>query len=464
MENNQTPRESFMPPPTGFVARNSFLLKIILLAIVTLGLLIPLMMANSLVSERQSNSYEAIREVSNKWGGHQLVLAPMIEIPYLKFEEMKGKDSVFTEAQVYLLPHTLKIKGQVDVEIKKRSIYSIPVYNSDVAIEGAWSLSDLKEGAVPIEALHFDRAKVVMGLSELKGVRGQLALNVRGSVLPLRIEKKQLSSSADYADTEISEIYYESNAVSLLGASYALKVDSLQGEIPFSMQLPISGSEQLSFAPTGGTTQLRLTSNWADPSFTGSFLPDSSSISKKGFEAEWNVVDYNRGYEAVVTSDEESVVVSRVMATRFMELNDHYAQSDRSTKYGILIILLTFVSIFFIEMAMKSYGVAINVFHYLLVGLGLVLFYSLLISISEIVGFSWAYLISSLMTISLIGVYFRSLLPKGKHSWILVGIMSFLYLLVFLLIQMTTYALLAGSIGLFIILAIVMYVSSKLIK
>ncbi len=461
-----SPQEAIRPADSK-QQRNTFLIKILLLGLVTLGLLIPLVMANSLISERKQNSEDAISEVARAWGGDQFLVGPMLQIPYLQGIRSEGSSTVeYRTNYIYLMPQQLDVKGDVQAETKKRSIYTIPIYNSTIQLSGHFDLRMLQEAPGLPANLELDKASIVMGISETKGIKEQISISLNNELHKLQInaEGVKINLGAEYyGDADFVEPSYDTGRA-LLSAPYSLaKLDEAK-PISFTATLSLGGSRSLSLAPIGSESKFTLNSNWPSPSFQGNFLPDSSSIAQTGFSAGWSIVDYNRSYSSVVKHEDSNVFGQNVARVHFFQERDHYTQSDRSTKYGILIVLLTFVSIFFIEMAMRAHNVSINVFHYLLVGLALVLFYSLLISISELVGFGWAYLISSVMTIGLVGFFFRSLLPPGKHALILVGIMSFLYLLVYLLIQMTTYALLAGSLGLFVILTIVMYVSSRLIK
>ena len=143
---------------------------------------------------------------------------------------------------------------------------------------------------------------------------------------------------------------------------------------------------------------------------------------------------------------------------------DHYAQTERSTKYGILVIILTLLSVYLIELTLRRRGQSINIIHYVLSGASLVLFYTLLLSFSEIIGFGWAYLIAAVMTVVLNTFYFRAVLQGKKEALLLCAIMSLLYLVIYILLQLASYALLAGSLALFVILSVVMYYTAKVTK
>ena len=207
------------------------------------------------------------------------------------------------------------------------------------------------------------------------------------------------------------------------------------------------------------TTTFR--SDWSTPSFGGDFLPLSHDISDEGFSASWKVLDLNRSYGQVIGGDDSaaiSMMSSSLFGVKFIQSVDQYQQNLRSVKYGILIILLTFVVVLFIELIRKK---AVNPFHYLLVGLALVLFYALLLSMSEIWGFNLSYAVAALMTIVMITLHMAAILRNRKQGLLVGSLLAFLYVFVFLLIRMESYSLLVGSLGLFAILGVIMYYARK---
>ncbi|MDO4707328.1 MAG: cell envelope integrity protein CreD [Porphyromonadaceae bacterium] len=433
----------------------SMFAKALLLGGLSLLLLIPLMMTSSLVEERRNTAENVIDEVSDKWGKKQSVLSPMLRIPY---KTLKKDDSKSTEIRyVWVTPKTLKVDAEVNTQERKRGIYTVPVYTSDIRIEGTWDMSIFQDESFTTDSLILQEARIFFGLNDVKGFKDYVIVKVDNKELGLRPDK---STEVGYY-----EDYYSPRLIpALLSGHFPLEQEALGKAFSFSTAFTFTGSQSLHVATPGRSTSINIKSNWAHPSFTGRFLPESSQITPKGFEAQWSVVEYNRGYGNLIGDNEISEVMGGAAIVDFIQPVNEYSQSERTIKYGILIILLSFVSIFFIEMSLKKHNISLNLFHYILVGLALVLFYTLLLSMSEIIGFGWAYLIASAMTIGLIGLYFRSLLPTGQTALILVGILAFLYLFIYMLIQLTTYALLVGSLGLFVILALVMYVSSKLIK
>lgn len=191
-------------------------------------------------------------------------------------------------------------------------------------------------------------------------------------------------------------------------------------------------------------------------------MPEKREITEKDFSAQWQVLNLNRNYPQVLVNYQNASIKDIQNSNFGVNLKmpvEQYQQSMRSTKYAILIILLTFTVIFFTEIMEKT---RIHALQYLLVGLALCLFYSLLLSMSEHIGFNMAYLVASVLTITLVGGYMLGIIKRKKTAFIMVGLLSVLYIYVFILIQLETFALLAGSLGLFVILAMVMYFSKKI--
>ncbi len=236
-----------------------------------------------------------------------------------------------------------------------------------------------------------------------------------------------------------------------------------KSNVDMEMKIKLKGSQSIYFTPLGKTTRVALKANWNTPSFDGNYLPEKREITEKDFSAQWQVLNLNRNYPQVFINYQNASIKDIQNSNFGVNLKmpvEQYQQSMRSTKYAILIILLTFTVIFFTEIMEKT---RIHALQYLLVGLALCLFYSLLLSMSEHIGFSMAYLVASVLTIMLVGGYMLGIIKRKKPAFIMAGLLSVLYIYVFILIQLETFALLAGSLGLFVILAMVMYFSKKLI-
>jgi inner membrane protein len=242
-----------------------------------------------------------------------------------------------------------------------------------------------------------------------------------------------------------------------------LPLDSsfLSNEFDFSVQLNLQGSEKLYFTPTGSNTAVRLTSRWNNPAFDGRYLPDSEKISKSDFEAQWKISEFNRDFPKIFKNGDATkyAVASSAFGVILLSPFDAYTQTMRSLKYAILVIALTFFAYFFTEIFQKR---PVHPLQYILIGMALVVFYTLLLSISEYILFPTAYLIASSATVILLSWYTHSIFKKIKTTGIFALLLSVLYVFIYVLIQMQDNALLFGSIGLFVLLALAMYLSRKI--
>ena len=432
-------------PRQGFMQRNALSVKIILIGVLILILLIPLAMIRGLISERSETASEATTEVQNKWSSSQLVTGPFISIPcYENYEETYYENGATkirvkkVKNYIHILPELLDITGNVETEELSRGLYDIVVYKTPLVLKGKFIIPEHFETTILPEDIALQHATLNLGISDLRGISEQITVDWGKETL-------QFNPGLP------SDFILSSGVSSVLPQHQKLQAGD---SIEFSIQLQLKGSESIQFSPFGKT------SNCTTPSFTGAFLPENREITNSGFTADWKVLNLNRNYPQVFTSNQyhnEEELSS--FGVNLLLPVQQYQQSMRSVKYASLIIILTFVISFFVEVMQKK---NIHPFQYLLIGLGLCLFYTLLIAISEHLGFNLAYLISAIMTIILLTLYMRGILKIRKTAFTIGGLLALLYLYIFVLIQMETYALLAGSLGLFIILAVIMYYSQKI--
>ena len=236
------------------------------------------------------------------------------------------------------------------------------------------------------------------------------------------------------------------------------------GPISFSLNLDLKGSQELHFLHLGKTTDVELKGNWPDPSFDGRFLPDNRVVNHNGFYAKWRMLYYNRPFPQQWVHDLGLISNSKktddaIFGVKLMLPIDQYQQTTRTSKYAILIILLTFVSLFFTEMIGKQ---KVHAFNYILIGAAMVIYYTLLLSFSEQIGYNWAYLVASSATVMLIAVFLASVLKNRKAAIIFAFILGLFYAFIYVIIQLEDLALLIGSIALFVIIAALMYSSRKI--
>ena len=414
-----------------------------IVAALILVLLIPTTLITNLIKERLKREESVREEVCSKWASEQTLAGPFLIIPYNEPVSNPKKDGpLFETKYCYILPEKLVISGEIIPFERYRSIYKITVYQSEITFNGTFPKIDLKSLNIPKENLLLDKATLYFELSDFRGIEEQLNINWNDKMLTLGKGNAFVNASDNG-----------------LTAPLDLTVEDLNKEHQFSLDFKLKGSENLKFIPLGKTTETYLSSSWKNPSFTGSFIPNNpAEISENGFEANWKILHLNLKFPQVWKNISYNVYESSYGVT-LLQSTDSYAKTERSIKYAVLFIGLTFALYFFIEILQKK---KVHPVQYVLVGIGLCIFYTLLLSISEYLDFNWAYLISSVAIIILISLYTSSAFKSWKIACIFSAVLSILYGFIFILIQLQDGALLFGSIGLFILLAAIMYYSRKI--
>lgn len=419
--------------------RNSISLKLIIVVSLSLLLLIPSLKIRQLINEREIRKNETLSEITDKWGKSQLVNGPVLIIPYTK-RVFKNKTDYSDHIHYFhILPSNLKIDGEINPDIRYRGIYKVITYNSNLSFTGNFNWNDLSNWPNKYHKILWEDARIVVGISDLKGVTKNVALNWNNKKLKFSPGKSSCTMFTSGINTEV-DIQQNSNNV-------------------FELKLSLNGSESIYFTPLGSSTEVNITSTWNTPSFDGHFLPQKHEITDSGFYATWSTIEMNRNYPQVWSDKAfEYNYDYQNFGVKLLLPVDTYQKSERSVKYAFLFIALTFLIVFFSEITSKN---RVHPIQYLIIGFGLIIFYSLLISLAEHVGFNIAYMLSSLVIIGMITLYIKSLLKKWKSTIIISGALLVLYLFLFTILQVADYALLLGNIGLVIILALVMYFSKK---
>jgi len=419
--------------------KKSVTLKLLSIFILMMLLMIPINIIQDLIQEREETRQKIVKDVSHNWADEQLVYGPILSIPLQKKVQEDGKTVTLNET-LHLLPEELKVKGNVSPKKLRRGIYEVAVYDSHLAFSGKFG--NIQEVLDPLDEyiILLEDAFLTIHISDLRGIKENVILKWAG---------------------QQKDIHPGSNIPNLIPSGFTvkniLKTNSLENQI-FNFDVKLQGSQFLGFVPLGKETNVDLSSDWKDPSFSGAFLPDDRTVNEQGFAANWRVLELNRNYPQSWIGDRNIEVLnnSSFGVDLILPVND-YQKSMRSAKYALLAISLTFLSFFLIEIFNKK---KVHPFQYILIGLALCIFYTLLVSISEHLDFNKAYLISSV--ISMIGLYARTIISNVKQLAVLVLILSFTYLFVFITLQLQDYALLIGSIGLTSILAITMYITRNI--
>ncbi len=409
------------------------------------GLLFPMGMIKDLIFERQGNREIAEREIGQKWGGIQQVTGPILTIPYRKFStDEKGKvDSTIEYA--HFLPEILDVKGSLIPEIRHRGIFDIALFKSDLEFNGKFIQPDFFGWRIAPQDIIWSDAFLSISIPDVRSLSEDLPLLWR-----------------DAKNNFTPENYVGSPFSGGLHALVKLNGNEFGSEgYTFSFHANLNGKGTMNFLPMGKETKVSLSSTWGTPSFAGAFLPIENSVKPNGFQARWKTLHLSRSFPQSWRNFE--VTVSDWNNFAFgVDLKipvDQYQETTRCAKYAILFISLTFLIFFIFELFEK---IRIHPLQYLLVGFALCLFYLLLLALTEHIPFDFAYYSASLATVALITLYSLTIFSNKKQSLGLGGMLTGLYAYLFVLLQMEDFALLMGALGLFIILATVMYVTRKI--
>lgn len=448
--------------------KSKWIIKGLIIGFMALLMMIPMIYVKELVVEREDRQKEATREITGKWAGPQNISGPVLGIPYWREDGVDTVNRRQSSRQIaYFLPDNLVIDAKVNPKEKHRGIFKVMLYDTKATITGSFTGLAIDKLNIPADKFIWNEAFVKLNISDNKGLNEQMKLSWNDSTIELA---PQTASETD-------------------GMTALLRATSIEDfrNIRFSTTIDLNGSEQLFFTPVGKSTTVTLNSTWSDPSFTGIMLPQTSTVNDSGFTATWKSMAHKRNFpqqwinnayrfdnsfiqmppgadkiettrDGVTTYPSSSISASSFGVNLFIPVNG-YQKTLRTIKYAMLCIVLTFVAFFLVETAHKK---SAHPFQYGLVGLALILFYTLLLSFSEYTGFNAAYIIASVATVSLITLFVKSVLQSGRASTILSVILVLVYSYVFSLLQLQDYSLLLGSIGLFLTLAVVMYFSRKM--
>ena len=442
--------------------KGSATLKLLGVAILALILLWPAGLVDSLIWERQNLRDTAVDEISSKWGNAQRLAGPIIQVPFTETTTTvlsDGKETSSTRrGAAYFLPEAVDFEGATISEERYRGIYVAVLYTADVKVSGHFKPFALDRLDVDTSALDWSRATLVFGLSDVRGI-------------------DKLSSLSFGSQSNEFEPGAPSFGLIPRGFQAPIELSPSFAGGEFSFDLNFRGSGTMAFAPLSAETNVSLNSDWGTPKFSGSFLPDERTIDDSGFGASWKILEVNRpipqeGTIRTAQSDAYNTFGTRGFAegnnraragnydfgVRFLLPVDDYRKISRSAKYSALFIGATFLTFFFIEVLNRR---RLHPVQYLLVGFAVVLFYVLLLSLSEHIGFNWAYLVSTGLILGLISGYTAAVLGNRKLTFLVTSILAILYGFFYSLLQLEDYSLLLGSAGLLLALATVMYLTRK---
>lgn len=435
-------------------------LKIGLIGILAIFLLIPKVMILELIAERKSLSQKVESEISTDWSGPQIFQGPVLVIPYkVRKHQIGQKKEIIPEEQQNLIvfPKSIKIDGDLSTSSKRRSLYEVLLYKTVLKASGVFRIPDAQELNIAEDQLLLNESYVVLGLNYLKGIEDKVNFKWNSEEVFLKPGVKELSFNQNIS---INSPNLDRGTVLQRGESGLngkVTVSEIKKEIPFTLEMKFKGSKSLYFIPYGEENDVSLKSHFADPVFTGNFLPDHQT-DKNGFKAKWRILEYNKILPAFQSRNNFIDGSKDMYGLEIKNIVDHYTQINRAAKYMFLVVALMFLTFFISEII---YDQKIHLFQYALVGFAIALFFVLLLSISEFLGFNISYLIAAASIIILNALYAKSVFTHRNSVFMSAGLNILLFSYIFIIIQLEKSSLLVGSIGLFVILATTMYITRK---
>lgn len=424
--------------------RKSHFVRLCVLGFIALILLIPVTMIRGLVAEREERHREVLGEVTSKWGRSQRLTGPALVVPYVVRETQRTETGTQTRESVrhaVFLPKRLQTAGNINVEIRDRGIFHVPVYVMTLKLEGEFDRPKPELLGVDPKDMNWEQAHFSMGISDVRALGGASQLSWNGNQSEFLPGTRGLTEAAQ-------------------GIHAPVAIKPTEAKFTFSFPLVLHGSESVYITPFAEETVFQLSSNFPHPNFQGNWLPATRTVSANGFEATWRISYLGRNYPQAWSSD--GAFKQAIEASQFgVELNDpvdRYRLADRSVKYAGLFILLTFAAVWLIEVLS---GAPVHPIQSLLLGASLCMFYLLELSLSEHIPFSSAYAIASVAVIAMVAAYCRTIFSRSGKSAVVAGGVTLLYAYLYVVLTNEDAALLVGSIGVFLILAAIMYITRR---
>ena len=449
--------------------RRSAGLKLILICGLVLLMAIPAMFIGAISYERSTAADEVTRKVSQRYGGQQTVIGPILSIPY----ETDLSDGTIQTGHYILYPDTGEAAFKsVDVETKMQSLYKVPVYSASGVLKANFKdpLSQLEKAGV---TLNRQDARFLISISDVRGLKQDIKLRgPKGQLAQFEpaIEEGEARPGTPAVYGQNSEgIRFMAKAaiparqhqgmpsfgqwLSVQAAPFFTET----GDMTVSADLHLSGAQMLSIPPFAKSTQVSLTSNWPDPGFQGEFTPTEREITEDGFSASWSMPYLSRGIRGQGRAEDVMRgLTSNMVRVKFVNTDNPYQTVNRALKYSVLFIGLVFLAYFLFEIIV---GTPVHPAQYILIGLAQAIFYLLLLAFAERIGFVPAFAIAALLTIFITAGYAGAVFGGRSYIWKAGSVFAIVYGLLFVLMRMEDFALMVGALASFTAIAATMYLT-----
>jgi len=424
--------------------------KLIVVCGLALLMMIPALFVYSLVAERTLRAKEVTDEISGLVGGRQSFLGPTLIIPYnVPPQTVKGATivSATPDHGVYVVfPAQAEATVKSHTEERHRSLFKVPVFQAELNLNATFDLTGVPSAAPASAVLDWNRAEIVVGVSDARGALADAALSMNGkSATLVPAENEDNISVGDYPGQRHNLTFFGVKAAEAAHPNAQFKVTST---------LRFSGAQRIAVLAYGKTTHLTMEGDWPNPSFDGGFLPVNRTVSRQGFSGEWSVPFIARGVRAEGRSNMIAGLDAKALGVSFVEMADPYQSVNRSLKYTLLFLGLLFLSYFVFEV---TTGKRVHPAQYILVGVAQIIFYLLLLSFAERIGFDWGFLIAGAATVILLSANAGWIFNSRVQGFRALVCFSLLYALIYLLLRLEDNALLVGAVASFLAIAAVMY-------
>lgn len=408
--------------------------RFFLLGVLILLMFIPLFFVGSIIDDRANYSREAARSVGQDWGGPQVINGPQIVVPIegpvTRLQQFTVTDpetgeqrienrevtEIERKSSLTLSPDTFDVVIDTVARERRRGIFRVPVFTATSTLRFDLDVPEIGAFLEAGEVALWDKAYLVLGLTDNRALRGEAELRIDGTAYALSPRSNEPGILASLGDPRGFEKY--------------------------ELTLGFNGAESLEVVPIGRDSTVTITSDWPHPSFAGAFLPDGSEIGEDGFTATWTIPHLARSLPQITRGNYENSALTTRFGVQFYQPNDFYQKAYRAARHGILFIALTFLTVFLIENRAER---TVHPVQYILIGLAQSVFVLLMVSYAEQIRFGAAYAVSAGATIALLVLFGATGLGLGRRTWTLGALLIVLYAVLYLVLRSADYALLAGS-------------------
>lgn len=431
--------------------------KFFMIAGLILLLTVPLLLVWVLIEERAQHATSVSSQIAQEWGETQRLNGPYLVVPYTTTRTILQGDKQIEEVQerrAVFLPSATTITGTAAPKVLARSIYNVTVYSSALNVSGRFDVSKVSDVAPDARTIRWRDAVVAVSISDVSGLKSTAALKIDGAT------EVAFDPSLGIPGYNMQGIHARLADTPVLG-------DGQVNAFDFAFALTLDGSTGLFFSPVARDTQITMASDWPHPSFTGSFLPAERKVTDTGFTARWQIPHLARSVPqawtmAMAGGDYGEGPDPRLspfsFGVNFYIPVDFYDLASRAAKYAVMFLATAFMAVFLMEVGSAK---PVHAVQYLFVGLSMVFFYVLLLSLSEHIGFEPAYVVAAGATSGMLGAYIAKAQASARKGAVMLGVLLGLYALLYLILRLEDYALLAGAIGGFIALTFVMFATLR---